>query len=621
MPLVAWASDRVRFLLALGAIASAVVAQSYGTLPSQMLSITSTTGGVSIPHDASQVPTTGFTIEAWFYYDQGAVGGGSAPTIVRKPEDFPSYLLRMTNPTNAAPEFYCNVNNNLVIITGATLPVTPAWRHLAGTYDGAVVRLFLDGVQIASQNAVGTLTSLTGPMVLGRGNPNGGETWRGSIDGVRLWSTARSAAQIAAESRIRLTSAAGLVSAWYFDGGFDDVVAGNDPAVTPGVALATSTSPVQMAVLSAPSVVSVGSTALYTCSTVFPAVPYVFDVGLSGSAPGFVLPAPLIGSIPLNPPWVYLEFGPLLPFAWFSGFVGVTDAFGTATAAFTVPPLPSLVGLQLTGAMTLLDYGQPFGVLAASNPRSIALAGAPPTVGAVSPAVVPSNGGTVLTVTGSGFLPGAIVTVGGVVASGTVFVSPTTLTCIAPPRPVGVYGLTVTIPGPVSGSLPAALTYVPPLIVTSVLPSSAPVGTPVVISGSGFQAGTTAVLNGQALTFILQTATSLVFLAPAGVPCDAQLVVSDPATGLSQTRVWNAAPVVSTVVGAQGPASGGGAFTLTGTGFAYGSTVSVGGVPASIVSGAATSLSCLAPPGAVGPAVITVTTPTGCFTTAVYTYQ
>lgn len=47
----------------------------------------------------------------------------------------------------------------------------------------------------------------------------------------------------------------------------------------------------------------------------------------------------------------------------------------------------------------------------------------------------------------------------------------------------------------------------------------------------------------------------------------------------------------------------------------------VGGVPASIVSGAATSLSCLAPPGAVGPAVITVTTPTGCFTTAVYTYQ
>jgi hypothetical protein len=72
------------------------------------------------------------------------------------------------------------------------------WHHVAGTYDGAVLRLFVDGKEVGVGTRVSTTIDYTNPA--GGANigayPTGSEcghgplSLMGDIDGVQLWSTA-----------------------------------------------------------------------------------------------------------------------------------------------------------------------------------------------------------------------------------------------------------------------------------------------------------------------------------------------------------------------------------------------------------------------------------------------
>jgi hypothetical protein len=61
-------------------------------------------------------------------------------------------------------------------------------------------------------------------------------------------------------------------------------------------------------------------------------------------------------------------------------------------------------------------------------------AGPPPTVSHVVPSNGPDAGGTAVTVTGTNFIGGSVVRFGNALATGIVVVSPTQITCVAPPR-------------------------------------------------------------------------------------------------------------------------------------------------------------------------------------------
>ncbi len=67
--------------------------------------------------------------------------------------------------------------------------------HLAVTYDGTMARLYLNGVQVASQAQAGALTTSTDAMSIG-GNTFYGEHWIGLIDEVRIHNRALSASEI-----------------------------------------------------------------------------------------------------------------------------------------------------------------------------------------------------------------------------------------------------------------------------------------------------------------------------------------------------------------------------------------------------------------------------------------
>ena len=81
---------------------------------------------------------------------------------------------------------------------GATKLATNTWTHLATTYDGATLRLYVNGVQVASKAQTGTLATSANPLQIG-GDAIYGQYFAGRIDEVRVYRAALSQAEIQAD--------------------------------------------------------------------------------------------------------------------------------------------------------------------------------------------------------------------------------------------------------------------------------------------------------------------------------------------------------------------------------------------------------------------------------------
>ena len=80
----------------------------------------------------------------------------------------------------------------------APIPVN-TWTHLAATYDGIWLRLYVNGIQAASRAVFGALVSSSGVLTIG-GNGIWNDEWlAGTIDEVRVYARALSAAEIQAD--------------------------------------------------------------------------------------------------------------------------------------------------------------------------------------------------------------------------------------------------------------------------------------------------------------------------------------------------------------------------------------------------------------------------------------
>src|SRR5207253_3160554 len=69
------------------------------------------------------------------------------------------------------------------------------WTHLASTYDGATLRLYVNGTLTGSFAHAGSINTTTGALRIG-GNSVWGEYFNGTIDEVRVYNSALTAAQI-----------------------------------------------------------------------------------------------------------------------------------------------------------------------------------------------------------------------------------------------------------------------------------------------------------------------------------------------------------------------------------------------------------------------------------------
>src|SRR4030067_2841128 len=77
-----------------------------------------------------------------------------------------------------------------------SLPLN-TWTHLAATYDGGTMRLYVDGVEVASRAQTGLIQTSTNPLQIG-GDSIYGQYFQGMIDEIRVYNVALTAAHIQA---------------------------------------------------------------------------------------------------------------------------------------------------------------------------------------------------------------------------------------------------------------------------------------------------------------------------------------------------------------------------------------------------------------------------------------
>ena len=119
--------------------------------------------------------------------------------------------------------------------------------------------------------------------------------------------------------------------------------------------------------------------------------------------------------------------------------------------------------------------------------------GAPPKIATVvsSPGSVGDHGSPLVTITGTGFVPGATVKFGDTAADHAEVVDSTKILTNAPQHAPGTVSVTVKNPDGQSDTLANAFTFVASATITSIVPNTGTSagGDSVTITGTGFQPG------------------------------------------------------------------------------------------------------------------------------------
>ena len=246
-----------------------------------------------------------------------------------------------------------------------------------------------------------------------------------------------------------------------------------------------------------------------------------------------------------------------------------------------------------------------------------------PYVTALSPSSGSTGGGTKVTITGKNFGGATGVKFGLAPATSFELVSAEEITATAPPGGSGTVAVTVTTGGETSAvGLASQYTYGSSPSASGIEPAEGPSagGTAVKISGSNL-AEATAVKFGEteAQGFTVTSAGSITAIAPAGtgtVGVTVQTRFGTTAAGGAEQYKYTATgppPAVSKLSAKRGPAAGGTALTITGSGFTAVSAVDFGNAAAQSFTVRSPELIVVesAPPGTAGTQNVTVTTPFG----------
>ncbi|MGH9896574.1 MAG: LamG-like jellyroll fold domain-containing protein, partial [bacterium] len=136
----------------------------------------------------------GMTLSAWVF--PTALSGWRTVTLKEQSGGLVYSLYAHDN----APRPATTVNTgggDLSAIGGSALALN-AWTHLAATYDGSTLTLYINGSGVGSQPVGGLLATSAFPLRIG-GNSVWGEYFAGKIDEVRIYNRALDAGEVQAD--------------------------------------------------------------------------------------------------------------------------------------------------------------------------------------------------------------------------------------------------------------------------------------------------------------------------------------------------------------------------------------------------------------------------------------
>jgi hypothetical protein len=178
---------------------------------------------IKVPASASlNNISKGLTIEAWIYPTSSAKP--IQDVICKSTSDVNNgYIFPRTDNGWNSYVFYLNINNAWQILS-APYPGLNQWHHVAATYDGYYMRIYLDGVLSASREVYGTITQNTNDLIIGQ-QPGFEEHFAGSVDDARIWNRALNQCEIMNNLYCELhpLQRNGLIAYYKFNQGFDNV--------------------------------------------------------------------------------------------------------------------------------------------------------------------------------------------------------------------------------------------------------------------------------------------------------------------------------------------------------------------------------------------------------------
>jgi hypothetical protein len=148
---------------------------------------------ITIADNASLDLRTAMTLEAWVR----PTSNNNPRTVIYKERNSGFSYALFGSDNSSHPT--ASVRTNADFSANGPNPIpTNTWTHLAATYDGTRIRLFLNGIEVDNTLVGSPITTSAGPLRIG-GNSIRGEYFRGLIDDVRIYNRALSATEIKAD--------------------------------------------------------------------------------------------------------------------------------------------------------------------------------------------------------------------------------------------------------------------------------------------------------------------------------------------------------------------------------------------------------------------------------------
>jgi hypothetical protein len=154
---------------------------------------------VTVPDASSLDLRTALTVEAWVY--PTSTLSRWRQILLKETSNWFTYAVYANTDSNA-PSGHVFTSSDQYIEGTSRLAVN-SWSHVATTWDGATLRLYVNGSLVSSRAVSGTMADSAGPLRIG-GNAIWGEWFQGRLDEIRIYGRALSPAELAADMNAAL---------------------------------------------------------------------------------------------------------------------------------------------------------------------------------------------------------------------------------------------------------------------------------------------------------------------------------------------------------------------------------------------------------------------------------
>lgn len=216
-----------------GLLAAAVFMPSHARAANHALDFDGTDDCVLVAHNDVLNLTNSITIEAWIKPTAAQFADGSGEHWIVRHERWAhategGYLLSLTNygtVTDLHMRFRSNNDQTHQFSSSYEAEAEPGeWAHVAASYDGSFVRLFINGKMVRESSDSFTIGSCTEPLTIGASATGNQGQVEGVIEELRISNVARYTASFDVPTRA-FANDGNTVALWHFNEGQGDTTA------------------------------------------------------------------------------------------------------------------------------------------------------------------------------------------------------------------------------------------------------------------------------------------------------------------------------------------------------------------------------------------------------------